>query len=113
EDFRIYMIDKYRTLVLRLCSTSEFFQPEVVGNDDMVGECRRPALHHPQQKRKHSLARCLKFARKKFRHDVVNIENHWFAREFRIPRGEDHEVRHVMDMNDIIRLMTMGVSHPS
>ena len=112
ENLCVDIIDEDRALAVGLCSRRIFLQPEVIGNDDPVSHRCANAFKAFQEEYSGPAAPSGELVAVEFGNNVVYIENDLGARQLWIPGGEDQEVRHIMDVEEIVGPAGMPLCDP-
>ena len=74
ENIRVHVVDEHGAFAGRGGAGGVFVQPQMVGEDDVVGEFGGRALHCFERAHGEGIAGDVKLAAVKFRHDVVDVE---------------------------------------
>src|ERR1035438_4469988 len=69
----------------------------------MVGKTGRPALGPFEKPHSRGSVARAELTAVKLRHDVVDVENDFGAGQLGVPGGKDQEIRHVMDVQQVVR----------
>ena len=112
ENIGVHVVDEDGALAGGRGTGRVFFQPQVVGEDHMVGKFGGDSFHGAEGFDGEGIVGDVKLAAVEFRHDVVDVEQHLRALEFGIPRGEHHEVRDVVDVDEVVRFLTVALADP-
>ncbi len=113
EDLGVDIIDIDRALVAGAGSGGVFFVPEVIGNDYMVGKVGGMALDQLQGSGRERDFVTGELAGIEFRHDVVDIQNDPGPGHPRVPAGINQEVRHIVNMQEVVGLTAMAIGQPA
>ena len=104
EDIRIDVVDEDRTFVSVGSSRCIFFKPQVIGQDHVIRECGARFFHQHQRSNPKRIRLYIESVRKQLRNNVVDVENHRNAGQFRIPCSKDQKIRDVMNVDNVIGL---------
>src|SRR5579872_736146 len=107
EHLGIDMIDEDRALFSLSGSPNHSFIPKMVRYNDMINKACGQSFNRLQEPDIRRLEPGAKLIPKEFRYNVVNIENQFCAGHLWIPGGKNQEVRHVMDVDYIIPVLSV------
>ena len=102
------MIDERGRPTLSPGSLGVAVEPEVIRDDHVVGEGGGEALDVKKQAGQAAGGGGPELAIKKFGQQVVDIEQDGSFPPFGIPSGEDEEIRHIVNMQQIVRPFLMA-----
>ena len=108
KELGINMIDERGRPALGAGALGVAVEPEVIGNDHVVGEGGREALDGKKQPGQATGGGSSELAVEEFGQQVVDIEQNGGFSPFRIPSGEDEEIRHIVNMQQIVRPFLMA-----
>ena len=112
ENVGVHVVDEDGAFARRGRTRGVFFQPQMIREDDVVGEPGGEPLHGLERAHGEGAVGDAELAPVKFRHDVVDVQEHLRALEFGVPGGEHHEVGDVVDVDQVIGFLAVTFPQP-